>query len=210
MLPFLDYSVIRQNPKVFIGYSDSTVTHFAFLISVVATLSLQDVTRLAAPARNVTRAVPLPSAVKRQSPTAIFPRSESAAALFDSLDKTFAVDSEAEFDALSTATATIASHFAFLDCIESWLVRRGVAEVRARGYLAQMFLGLADAATAMPGRSSHALIAEHATPGGINEQILDHLSNMACSILFPKRSMGCSDDPLRDNARLDPDHFEEF
>jgi len=31
MLPFLDYSVIRQNPKVFIGYSDSTVTHFAFL-----------------------------------------------------------------------------------------------------------------------------------------------------------------------------------
>src|SRR3984885_248472 len=31
MLPFLDYGVIRQNPKVFIGYSDSTVTHFAFL-----------------------------------------------------------------------------------------------------------------------------------------------------------------------------------
>ena len=30
-MPFLDYSVIRQNPKVFIGYSDSTVTHFAFL-----------------------------------------------------------------------------------------------------------------------------------------------------------------------------------
>ena len=31
MLPFLDYSVIRENPKVFLGYSDSTVTHFAFL-----------------------------------------------------------------------------------------------------------------------------------------------------------------------------------
>jgi muramoyltetrapeptide carboxypeptidase LdcA involved in peptidoglycan recycling len=31
MLPFLEYSVIRQNPKVFMGYSDSTVTHFAFL-----------------------------------------------------------------------------------------------------------------------------------------------------------------------------------
>jgi muramoyltetrapeptide carboxypeptidase LdcA involved in peptidoglycan recycling len=30
MLPYLDYSVIRQNPKVFLGYSDSTVTHFAF------------------------------------------------------------------------------------------------------------------------------------------------------------------------------------
>jgi muramoyltetrapeptide carboxypeptidase LdcA involved in peptidoglycan recycling len=31
MLPFLDYAVIRENPKVFLGYSDSTVTHFAFL-----------------------------------------------------------------------------------------------------------------------------------------------------------------------------------
>jgi muramoyltetrapeptide carboxypeptidase LdcA involved in peptidoglycan recycling len=31
MLPYLDYSVIRNNPKVFLGYSDSTVTHFAFL-----------------------------------------------------------------------------------------------------------------------------------------------------------------------------------
>jgi muramoyltetrapeptide carboxypeptidase LdcA involved in peptidoglycan recycling len=31
MLPFLDLSIIRENPKVFIGYSDTTVTHFAFL-----------------------------------------------------------------------------------------------------------------------------------------------------------------------------------
>jgi muramoyltetrapeptide carboxypeptidase LdcA involved in peptidoglycan recycling len=31
MLPYLDLSVIRENPKVFLGYSDSTITHFAFL-----------------------------------------------------------------------------------------------------------------------------------------------------------------------------------
>ncbi|MGC2657130.1 MAG: S66 peptidase family protein [Bryobacteraceae bacterium] len=31
ILPFLDLSVIRENPKIFIGYSDTTVTHFAFL-----------------------------------------------------------------------------------------------------------------------------------------------------------------------------------
>jgi muramoyltetrapeptide carboxypeptidase LdcA involved in peptidoglycan recycling len=29
LLPFLDLEVIRCNPKVFLGYSDSTVTHFA-------------------------------------------------------------------------------------------------------------------------------------------------------------------------------------
>src|SRR5206468_8333677 len=31
MLPFLDLSVIRAHPKIFLGYSDSTITHFAFL-----------------------------------------------------------------------------------------------------------------------------------------------------------------------------------
>ncbi len=31
ILPFLDLSVIRENPKIFIGYSDTTVAHFAFL-----------------------------------------------------------------------------------------------------------------------------------------------------------------------------------
>ncbi len=28
MLPYIDYDVIRSNPKVFLGYSDTTVTHF--------------------------------------------------------------------------------------------------------------------------------------------------------------------------------------
>lgn len=31
MLRFLDFSVIREHPKIFLGYSDSTITHFAFL-----------------------------------------------------------------------------------------------------------------------------------------------------------------------------------
>jgi muramoyltetrapeptide carboxypeptidase LdcA involved in peptidoglycan recycling len=31
LLPFLDLSVVRENPKIFMGYSDTTVTHFAFL-----------------------------------------------------------------------------------------------------------------------------------------------------------------------------------
>lgn len=28
MLPYIDYEVIKNNPKIFLGYSDSTVTHF--------------------------------------------------------------------------------------------------------------------------------------------------------------------------------------
>ncbi len=28
ILPYIDYEIIKENPKIFIGYSDSTVTHF--------------------------------------------------------------------------------------------------------------------------------------------------------------------------------------
>lgn len=31
MLPFIDFSVIRKNPKVFLGYSDTTITHLICL-----------------------------------------------------------------------------------------------------------------------------------------------------------------------------------
>ena len=31
ILPYLDLSIIRQNPKIFLGYSDTTATHFACL-----------------------------------------------------------------------------------------------------------------------------------------------------------------------------------
>lgn len=31
MLPYIDYNIIKNNPKIFIGYSDTTVTHFICL-----------------------------------------------------------------------------------------------------------------------------------------------------------------------------------
>ena len=30
-LPFMDLNIIRNNPKIFLGFSDSTITHFAFM-----------------------------------------------------------------------------------------------------------------------------------------------------------------------------------
>ena len=28
ILPYIDYNIIMQNPKIFMGYSDTTITHF--------------------------------------------------------------------------------------------------------------------------------------------------------------------------------------
>lgn len=38
MLPYIDFDVLRRNPKIFLGYSDSTVTHFLCLKAGIASV----------------------------------------------------------------------------------------------------------------------------------------------------------------------------
>lgn len=30
LLPYIDFDIIRENPKIFLGYSDSTIIHFMY------------------------------------------------------------------------------------------------------------------------------------------------------------------------------------
>jgi muramoyltetrapeptide carboxypeptidase LdcA involved in peptidoglycan recycling len=38
LLPYIDYDIIRENPKIFMGFSDSTVTHFMCLKAGLASI----------------------------------------------------------------------------------------------------------------------------------------------------------------------------
>ena len=145
------------------------------VISLISGFPVRRLSGLVAPASRITRAVPLPTAARRRSPTAIYPDSAIAAALFASLGAAFAVDTESDFDAVCTVTATMASYFAFADTIAAWLARHGIPEARARDYVAQVFSGLAHTAVDAPERTFPELAADHATKGGTNEQVLAQL-----------------------------------
>lgn len=145
------------------------------VVSLVSALSLQSLSELVVPAVQITRAVPLPSAAERLSPTAIYPPDQAACDLFAAVGKVFPLESEKEFEAMCATTATIASYFAFTKEIASWLVQQGVPESKARDYIARLFLGLTATAVDAPERSFQSLAANHATPGGINEKFLKHL-----------------------------------
>jgi len=145
------------------------------VVSLVSALSLQSLSELVAPAVRITRAVPLPSAAKRLSATAIYPPDRAACELFAALGTVFPVESEKEFAAMCATTATIASYFAYTERIASWLVEQGVPESKARDYVARLFFGLTATAADAPERSFQSLAANHATAGGINERFLRHL-----------------------------------
>jgi pyrroline-5-carboxylate reductase len=145
------------------------------VISLVSALSLRSLSELVVPAVRIARAVPLPSAAKQLSPTAIYPSDPVAFELFAVVGTVFPVERENEFDAICAATATIASYFAFNETIASWLEKRGIPASQARDYIARLFLGVTTGAVEMSERSFQLLAATHATAGGINEQFLKHL-----------------------------------
>src|SRR5262249_46776856 len=73
------------------------------VISLVSGFAVGTLAELVAPAARMTRAVPLPRAARRESPTAVYPRDDEAVALFTRLGAAFAVDTERQFDVLCTA-----------------------------------------------------------------------------------------------------------
>ncbi len=146
------------------------------VISLVATYSEALLTELVRPAARLTKAVPLPAVAMGRSPTAIYPPDPVAAALFGRMGVAIEVDRPEAFDALTTVTATMASYFTFAGTIADWLTQHGLPELDARRYVASIFDGLAATAGAAEARSFAVLAEEHATKGGINEDLVSRLT----------------------------------
>jgi pyrroline-5-carboxylate reductase len=145
------------------------------VISLVAGYPVQRMTPLVTPAAVVSRAVPLPMSARRRCPTAVYPRDPVAMELFNLLGQAFAVETDDVLAAFSTATSTMAAYFAYADCIAGWMTNNGVAPQQARDYVAQIFAGMAMTAVEGPDRTFPALSEDHATRGGLNEQVLRDL-----------------------------------
>ena len=145
------------------------------VISLMAITPLEQVRAMVAPARTVTRAIPLPLVADRCGPTPIFPPDQTAASIFNRLGTAIEATSVDQFIAFSTATATMAPYFTFAEEIAAWLTRHGVPAADARRYVGTVFQGLGDIAATTQEHSLAALAGEFATRGGINEQVLAHM-----------------------------------
>ncbi|GAA4365108.1 NAD(P)-binding domain-containing protein [Nocardioides caricicola] len=160
------------------GQVESVLAELTFaerhaVVSVVAGVSLEDLTTWVAPASRVARAVPLPAVARREGRTPVFPPLPEAVTLFDVLGGAIAVEDATTYEALTASSATVAAHFAFLGAIADWLVSKGLSVADARGYVAATFAG---ASESLRGPVDFAeLIAEVATPGGLNEQFAHDL-----------------------------------
>jgi pyrroline-5-carboxylate reductase len=141
------------------------------IVSMMAGVSVDALGTVVAPARNIARAIPLPSVATREGATPIFPPTPAARELFDRLGRSIEIPNAVAFEATSASTATVAAHFEYLNAISRWLVTQGVSESAARCQVAATFAGLAAQLRGQEPDFAN-LARDHATRGGINEQFL--------------------------------------
>lgn len=145
------------------------------VMSFVAGISIADVRKLTR-VDSVVRAIPLPAVAEGKGSTVICPPDQLAKQLFNALGAAVQVDEERQFDALSAATATMASFYAVLEAQAAWLVRQGLSYDAARTFLSGYCVGLAHETTQTT-QSFSAMIGHLMTPGGLNEQVHFELSS---------------------------------
>lgn len=143
------------------------------VISAMASVPLDELQRLVAPATEVARSIPFPAVARRDGATLVHPPNAAAAELFNRLGETVEVGDAKAFDTLTASTATIAAHFAYLSTITAWLESQGIPGPTATRYIAAIFGGLAE--PTRRGDGFERLAHEHATPGGLNEQFRNEL-----------------------------------
>ncbi|MEZ2332794.1 pyrroline-5-carboxylate reductase [Mesorhizobium sp. RCC_202] len=146
------------------------------VVSLIATVSREEIAALVAPATRVTKALPMPMIARLQGATLICPPDSSVAAFFGRLGGVIEVEDQSEFDALSVVTATYAGYFRYLDTIHAWVRSQGVASDKSRAYITSIFKALANAPDTAPDEDFMHLAQDYATRGGINEQVLRELT----------------------------------
>lgn len=145
------------------------------VVSVVAGFSVAELEAAVVPAHRVARAIPLPSVAARQGLVPVFPGEPEALALFEELGAVAALDDETAFDSFSAASAFAATQLDLLATVEAWLVGRGVPAPDASAYVRELIRGLSDALAEEPDRELALVAGDHATPGGLNEQVRTHV-----------------------------------
>jgi pyrroline-5-carboxylate reductase len=146
------------------------------VVSLIATISREEIAGLVAPAAHVGKALPMPMIAHLQGATLICPPDPTVAAFFGRLGDVIEVEDQSEFDALSVVTATYASYFKYLDTIHAWVRGQGVPGDKARDYITSIYKALANAPDTAPGEDFMRLSQDYATRGGINEQVLRELT----------------------------------
>lgn len=146
------------------------------VVSFVTGLSLAELQALA-PASIVARVLPLPFIRQGAGPVLLYPVLPVTRELFAPLGDVIEPRNEDELKAMGGVSGFMSSHFALAEHLQVWLAGRGVPDESASLYVRSMFSALGVAGLAATEAQQPHLVAEHETPGGLNQRVRSALND---------------------------------
>ncbi len=140
------------------------------IVSLIATFSVQRLSTLVSPAKDISRAIPLPPIADRQGPLTLYTQSDEIAHLLDGLGRLIRVEEETNLELASAATSLMGTYFGMMGAVDHWLIQGGFKPESSRAFVAELFFILAQAAEKRSEESFATLTRDYSTPGGLNEQ----------------------------------------
>lgn len=146
------------------------------VISLIAGLDHQTIAGWTG-AGAVCRAIPLPFIAQGRDATPVYPPDPQAVAFFAALGQALPVNDLTQFNTFATLSALMASFFGIAELAADWAGRQGMASEPAQRYLGQLFGNLGAVLEADPTAVAQ-LRVDHATRGGLNEQVFDQFRRL--------------------------------
>ncbi|MFK7766302.1 MAG: NAD(P)-binding domain-containing protein [Mariniblastus sp.] len=145
------------------------------IISMVAGLELEELTKICQPAESVFRIIPLPPVELGLGPMPLCPPDAEVESFLEKISTPIPVESENQFSTFSAASAIMATHYETMATVARWINSKDVPPAAAAGYTTAIFGGLSELASKCDWSSLQALPGHSQTPGGLNEQVLHEL-----------------------------------
>ena len=149
------------------------------VVSFIPFLELSELTKIAAPAAKICRAIPLPTAANHNCPIPIFNSDKTVDKIFTFIGQPFIVDTENQLHTLWTLTGFIASFYDLLKELSAWANSNGVNEITANNYIVDMYHSVISQLKKENKIDFNKSLKQASTPNGMNEQALKEIKEQA-------------------------------
>ncbi len=175
--------VLDQSDIIFIcvlaGVAKSDFPGLSFkpdhqVISVMADISLEEVSQLIAPAKNPCVTIPLPFIDTGGCPLPVYPQSKILEQLFRDENEIITVNHESAMGPHFAATAILSTLMAQLDCVSKWLGEKSGSAINGEIYTATLVSGYLNSLRKDGAERFLEAMHDLSTEGGLNTQLLNH------------------------------------
>jgi pyrroline-5-carboxylate reductase len=140
------------------------------VVSLIPFSFYSDILKLITPAKNLSRATPLPTVITHTCPIPVYKPNPTVWRILQHIGQPFEIPTEEELHTIWTLTCLISPYYDLLDSLTRWAADNYVEKEVASKYIADMFHTLSNAAHLQEKPDFNELSQHAATPGGLNER----------------------------------------